>query len=86
MSRTILAFITALVLAGCATAPKPTPVTAPVKVACLPLGNVTPEQQKAAAATLDGLPPALRAALDPIITDWIALRDADRACLKGAPS
>lgn len=71
--------LAATLLAGCGT----TPVTPPAKAICVPLGNVTPAQQKAADAALQAMSPDQRAALLPLLEDWIAMRDADRACLKG---
>lgn len=70
---TILA---ALALAGCGT-------TTAVKLTCLPLKTYTPQQQALFEAELAALPPG-----DPLVGltgDYLAMRDADRACLGVKP-
>lgn len=64
-------------MTGCSTTPAPGPVSAQ----CLPLGNVTADQQAAAANALAAAAPDQQAALLPVFNDWVAMRDADRACI-----
>lgn len=59
-------------LAGCATSL----ATAPPS--CLPLSTYSPAQQKALAEAVAALPPG--SPLLDLVTDYAAMRDADRAC------
>jgi hypothetical protein len=72
------AILACLLLCGCATqqAPKPVAVTTTV---CVPLKTWTPAQEAAMADALQALEPA-----NPLVgamTDYGAMRAADRACL-----
>jgi hypothetical protein len=84
VSKSVAISICCIAAAACATAPPAKPVAPPVTAVCLPLANISLAQQKAAGDALAGLTAAQQAALVPVFSDWLALRDADRACMKGA--
>lgn len=75
----ILPVLGLLCLAGCASPP-----VADVRVVCLPMANYTPDQEKAMGRAYAGLPDS--SALRLFVADSIALRDANRACLKSSQS
>lgn len=65
------------IIGGCTTTPKPI-AAPPVAVACIPVAEYTPEQEKALAAALEALP-----ATNPLVgamIDYGRLRAAARAC------
>lgn len=64
-----------LMLAACATTPAPTPIA---QTQCLPLTPYTQAEQQAAAKELQALPKG--SVLSRFITDYGAMRSADRAC------
>ncbi len=76
MRHATLAIALCASLAACATGPA-------VKTACLPLKPYTAAEQAQWASELMALPPG--AMLMRISLDYVAMRDADRACLKAAP-
>jgi hypothetical protein len=64
-------------LAGCAS--QSAPVDLPTVVACLPLSTWTAAQQDEMRKEYDALPKD--AILRSVFMDWVAMRDADRACV-----
>ena len=78
-----LGFLALLALSACATTaptlPAPKPQTA---VQCLPLKAYSPADQQALLAQLKTLPPDSPLAL--AIRDYLAMRDADRACMEAS--
>jgi uncharacterized lipoprotein YmbA len=72
--RTCLVLALALILAGCAT-------PGAVVVTCLPLRAYTPAEQDALADALAAVPS--NSPLVGAMADYLAMRDADRACLAG---
>lgn len=74
----VIVFATLAALNGCASQPAKLPPPAPVAT-CLPLKRYDADQQKALASSLASLPPETPVAQ--AMVDYLAMRDADRACL-----
>lgn len=80
LARLAISALVVLLVAGCITQPTPQPTIA---VACIPLRDYSPDDQKVLATAVSQLP-----ATSPLVSameDYGSMRAADRACLAASP-